>query len=174
MDDGQRQNSFEALLAEHRKIVFKVAATFAREAEDREDLAQEIVVQLWRSFDRYDEGRSKFSTWMYRIALNVAISQLRRNRGSLVGDTESLDDHHLERIANKPANEADERVAALRSLIDRLDALSRALMLLYLEERGYTEIAEILGITETNVATKINRLKQKLRLMAAEAGMKGA
>jgi RNA polymerase sigma factor (sigma-70 family) len=174
MNEGQDQQRFEALLSEHRKIIFKLVATFARDVEDRKDLAQEVIVQLWRSFGQYDERRAKFSTWLYRIALNVAISQVRRERRSVASRAEPLEEHHLERIASvEPDRDDDERVVELWAFIDQLDALNRALMLLYLEDRSYAEIGEILGISETNVATKINRIKQKLRRSVVAAEIKG-
>ncbi|MGH8427666.1 MAG: RNA polymerase sigma factor [Gammaproteobacteria bacterium] len=163
MTGKQHQRHFAALLHEHRKIVFKVAAIYARGTEDRRDLEQEICVQLWRSFGSYDKTRGKFSTWMYRVALNVAISQARRWHRTGADRFEPLEDHHLDTIGDEPINEPDERLQALYAFIGRLDALNRALILLYLEERSYSEIAEILGISETNVATKINRVKQTLR-----------
>jgi RNA polymerase sigma-70 factor, ECF subfamily len=159
---GTARDRFQALLAQHEKIVFKVAGMYCRNAEDRRDLSQEICVQAWRSFGSYDPARS-FSTWMYRLALNVAISQARsaglRDRHAVPLDEQAHD------IADDNAmpHESDERVRALHAFIDRLGVLDRALMLLYLEERSYREIAEVLGITETNVATKINRLKQRIR-----------
>ncbi len=153
---------FQTLLERHQKIVFKVASTYCRHAEDRRDLAQEISAQLWRAFPRYDEARS-FSTWMYRIALNVAISFARR-AGHRRMQSLPLDDG-LAGPGDDPAarEERDDRVAALRRFIDQLDDLNRALLLLYLEEHTYREIAEVLGISETNVATKISRLKQRIR-----------
>ncbi len=163
MTGKQHQQRFTELLHEHRKIIFKVAAIYARGAEDRHDLEQEICTQLWRSFGRYDEARGKFSTWMYRIALNVAISQARRKRRSEPDRFEPLEDHHLETIGGEPTEEPDERLQTLYAFIGRLDTLNRALILLYLEDKSYAEIAEILGISETNVATKLNRIKQKLR-----------
>jgi RNA polymerase sigma factor (sigma-70 family) len=164
MTNKQNQHRFEGLLREHRKIIFKVVAIYAGKAADRNDLEQEICVQLWRSFASYDEGRARFSTWMYRIALNVAISKLRRDRKSLAGRIESLDDVHLETIASdEPISEENDRLEMLYALIGRLDPLNRAVILLYLEDRTYADIADILGISETNVATKINRIKQKLR-----------
>ena len=161
------QDSFQALLGQHEKIAFKVAAMYCRNAEDRRDLAQEICVQAWRSFGSYDATRS-FSTWMYRIALNVGIS-FARNAGHRQRHTVALDEDALE-VADNYAmvHEPDERVRALHAFIDQLDVLNRALMLLYLEDRSYRDIAEVLGISETNVATKINRLKQRIR-----TGMKG-
>ncbi|HKR77369.1 MAG TPA: sigma-70 family RNA polymerase sigma factor [Rhodanobacter sp.] len=167
------QQRFEALWREHRGIVLKVAGVYARNAEERIDLAQEIGAQLWRSFASYDERRAKFSTWLYRIALNVAISQLRRTNGE-AGRLEPLDEWHLQTIAGEPLPEPDERVAALQAFIGELDALNRALILLYLEDRSYAEIAEVLGISATNVATKINRIKQKLRGQMTAAVPTGA
>ncbi|MFC5580822.1 RNA polymerase sigma factor [Rhodanobacter terrae] len=164
MTARQHQQRFESLLHEHRGIVFKVACLYSRSATDREDLVQEISVQLWRSFGGYDEARAKFSTWMYRIALNVAISQARRERWSEASRFEPLEAHHLETVGGgEPIAEPDERLQAMYTFIGQLDPLNRALILLYLEDRSYTEIAEILGISETNVATKISRIKQKMR-----------
>jgi RNA polymerase sigma-70 factor, ECF subfamily len=156
-----RRAHFGELLEQHRGIVFKVANTYAFNAEDRADLAQEIAAQLWRAFPGYDSERP-FPTWMYRIALNVAISQVRttahRSRHSVQLDEEMHD------IAdeNGADHEADQQVRALHRFIAQLDRLSRALLLLYLEDHSYRQIAEILGISETNVATKISRLKQRI------------
>ena len=169
MTGRQHQQRFESLLHEHRRIVFKVAGLYSRSAADRNDLAQEISAQLWRSFGGYDPARAKFSTWMYRIALNVAISQARR--WPEADRFEPLDAHHLETVGGgEPIAEQDERLTALYAFIGQLDPLNRALILLYLEDRSYTEMAEILGLSETNVATKISRIKQKLRgqMTAAE------
>lgn len=174
------QRDFERRLKEHGGIVSKVAGLYARGAHDRDDLVQEICAQAWRSFARFDERRAKFSTWMYRVALNVAISHLRSAQRSGAEHLEPLDDVHLETVAGVDAAqhdalEHDERLATLRAFIAQLDALNRALVLLYLEDRSYAEIAEVLGISETNVATKLNRIKQKLRgqmTVAATGGTK--
>jgi RNA polymerase sigma factor (sigma-70 family) len=164
MTAQQLQQRFESLLHEHRRIVFKVAALYSRSTADRDDLMQEISAQLWRSFADYDEARAKFSTWMYRIALNVAISQARRERWSEAYRFVPLERHHLETVGGgEPIHEQDERLQVLYAFIGQLDPLNRALILLYLEDRSYGEIADVLGISETNVATKINRIKQKLR-----------
>ncbi len=159
---ADRRELFGELIQRHRRIVFKVANTYAWQADDRDELAQEIAAQLWRAFPGYDAQRS-FSTWMYRIALNVAISQVRsanhRRRHALPLDETLHDtaDH------NGTDHEADHQVRALHRFIAQQDPLHRALLLLYLEERSYRDIADILGITETNVATKISRLKQRIR-----------
>ncbi|MGH2392562.1 MAG: RNA polymerase sigma factor [Candidatus Limnocylindria bacterium] len=155
------QARFQVLLEQNRGIVLKVANTYCRHAEDRRDLAQEICAQLWRAYPGYDETRS-FSTWMYRIALNVAISHL-RSAGHRNRHVASLDEDALAAIPDPAPHEPDDRTRTLYRVIDRLDDLNRALMLLYLEDRSYREIAEVLGISETNVATKLNRLKQRIR-----------
>ncbi|MEW5834950.1 MAG: sigma-70 family RNA polymerase sigma factor [Pseudomonadota bacterium] len=165
---------FQRLLHEHRGIVLKVAASYAPHAEDRRDLAQEIALQAWRSFGRYDPARAKFSTWLYRVALNVAISHLRRGEAAWSTKLESLDARQLDTVAGEPVPEPDERIAELHAFIARLDPLNRALIVLYLDERSYAEIAEILGISETNVATKISRVKQTLRGRMAAVAPTGA
>jgi RNA polymerase sigma factor (sigma-70 family) len=152
---------FAALLDAHRRMVFKVANTYARPA-DREDLAQEIAIQLWRAFPGYDSSRP-FSTWLYRIALNVGISHLRsltvRERHTVPLEL----DLHETADAQAPEPGDDEAPRMLRQFIAQLDALNRALLLLYLEERSHGEIADILGISPTNVSTKINRLKERVQ-----------
>jgi len=168
----QDQQRFLSLLHEHRGIVFKVAGLYSRTPADHDDLVQEIRAQLWRSFARYDAARAKFSTWMYRVALNVAISQARR-----WGDAERLEPlqaHHLDTIGGEPVAEPDERLLALHAFIGQLDPLNRALILLYLEDRSYAEMAGILGISETLVATRISRIKQTLRRRMGAAPTTGA
>ena len=166
------QRQFEALLQAHRGIVFKVASVYARGREDRNDLAQEIAVQLWRSFASFDAARARFSTWMYRVALNVAISHVRQ--AARDERLEPLDAGHLELPGETDVAQPDERLAALYAFIGQLDPLNRALILLYLEDRSYADIAQVLGISETNVATKIGRIKQRLRGQKAPAATPGA
>ena len=138
MTGAPHQLRFEALLEQHRRIIFKIASVYARGAEDRRDLAQDIATQLWRAFPSYDEHRARFSTWMYRIALNVAISHARR--GVRTGQLEPLEDHHVDRLADHlgadAPGEPDDRLRALYAFIGELDPLSRALVVLYLEERS--------------------------------------
>jgi RNA polymerase sigma factor (sigma-70 family) len=157
-----RQQRFEALLREHRRIVFHVARMYAGHSDERHDLVQEICSQLWRAFPRYDDSR-RFSTWMYRIALNTGITHLRQ-AGARAARFEPLSDELLEATPDDAAQADDaERLAELDARIAQLGPLDRALILLYLEDRPYAEIAEVLGISETNVATKIGRIKQRFR-----------
>jgi RNA polymerase sigma-70 factor (ECF subfamily) len=157
----RQQERFSALLDQHKKILYKVASSYCRNPADRPDLMQEIVVQLWRSFGRYDESL-RFSTWMYRIALNVAIS-FYRSESRRTRDTVPAEESILEIAAVEEASEIEENLQLLHRLIAQLDALDRALVLLYLDGHRYDTIAEILGISETNVGTKISRIKQRLR-----------
>ena len=152
-------------MEEHKKILYKVCHSYCRNPGDRDDLAQEIIVQLWRSFRSFDQ-RVRFSTWMYRIALNVAISFYRREsvrtRYVVPGS------EHLLEAVDQTANRSEE-VQVLYQWIEGLDPLHKALVILYLDGNNYQEIADVLGISQTNVATKINRLKETLR---QEAGVK--
>jgi RNA polymerase sigma-70 factor (ECF subfamily) len=153
---------FLALFQDHRAILYKVAFGYCRNREDRVDLIQEIAIQLWRAFGRYD-GRVKFSTWAYRVAMNVAISHF-RGEGRRIRDTLPFDELAYELAAEDPqVGEAGDNMRVLRRLIDGLDELNRALVLLYLEGHTSEEIAEIVGISPGNVTTRINRVKNELQ-----------
>ncbi|MDI1253942.1 sigma-70 family RNA polymerase sigma factor [Thermomonas sp.] len=163
MNASESHRTFSELLQRHAGIVFKVANTYARGNDDRADLAQEIAAQLWRAWPKYDSTRN-VTTWMYRIALNVAISHVRSNSVRLRHDAIPLDDD-LHDIAdgNAADPETEQHLRLLQQFIARQEPLDRALLLLYLEERNQSEIADILGISESNVSTKIGRLKQRIR-----------
>ncbi|WP_256645421.1 RNA polymerase sigma factor [Thermomonas paludicola] len=163
MTENGAHACFSKLLQQHGGIVFKVANTYARGNEDRADLAQEIAAQLWRAWPTYDPARS-VTTWMYRIALNVAISHVRSTHVRLRHDAVPLDDSLHDMADGNAANhETEQHLRLLQQFIARQPPLDRALLLLYLEERNQREIAEILGISESNVSTKIGRLKQRIR-----------
>jgi len=157
-----RRDEFLRLLDEHKGILFKVASAYSRNALDREDLIQEIVLQVWSSFGRYDRTR-RFSTWMYRVAINVAISfsrrEARRPRTGAAAEQAILE------IVVDAAESAglEDELGVLRQCINQLDELDRALVILYLDGNRHETIAEILGISETNVGTKISRIKERIR-----------
>ena len=153
------QERFQTLVEEHKKILYKVCNSYCKDRDARDDLAQEIVMQLWRSFDKFNQG-SRFSTWMYRIALNVAISFYRRENTRtryVISDEE-----HILEAADDTSNQPED-IRLLYEFLEGLDPLNKALVLLYLDGNNYQEIAEVLGISETNVATKISRLKSKMK-----------
>jgi RNA polymerase sigma-70 factor (ECF subfamily) len=162
MSKATAQDRFLTLLDEHKRILFKIANAYGRGPADREDLVQEMVLQLWRSFLRFDE-HCRFSTWMYRVALNVAISFCRQeSRRPRIRPLEGA----LDVAAPPPERQDDLRL--LEEFIARLDELDRALVLLYLDGNRYDTIAEVLGISETNVGTRLGRIKDKLRRMGAD------
>lgn len=145
----------ESILAENVGIVIKVANSFASNAEDRNDLIQEIRLQIVRAAPRFDASR-RASTWVYRVALNTAISWRRKSdRWSPVEI--SWDDVPAEEP--EPLSEAQ---WLLRELISKLDPMNRSLLILHLDDRSHAEIGEILGISTANVATKLTRIRQQL------------
>jgi RNA polymerase sigma-70 factor (ECF subfamily) len=156
------------LVQAHRGLLYKVTRAYGYSAADRDDLAQEVIAQLWRAHPRYDP-RLKFSTWMYRIALNVAISWRRRERARtqhLVPAGEEI----LENVRELDAALDGEDLSLLYEAIGRFEELDRALLLLYLDGQPHQEIGEVLGMTTTNVATRIGRLKERLREVFRAAG----
>lgn len=152
---------FRAVIESNKGIIYKVARAYCKNNDDRKDLIQEITIQVWRSFDTYRE-QYKRSTWMYRIALNVAISFYRKNarrQNIALPYEESL----ILEIPNEEMPDAEHDYTLLQRCIAELKELDKALMVLYLEEHSHKEIAEIMGISETNVSTKIGRIKEKLK-----------
>jgi RNA polymerase sigma-70 factor (ECF subfamily) len=158
----REQQDFETRLAEHRGILYKLANAYCPAGEDRDDLVQEFLLQLWRSFPSYDRER-RFSTWMYRVALNTAISFARSARMRTTRTVALDESPEVERVAAVVPATEDARIGELYRVLHGLPELDRALVLLYLEEKSYREIAEILGISETNVGTRLGRLKQAMR-----------
>jgi RNA polymerase sigma factor (sigma-70 family) len=163
MDPTHNEKAFLQLIQDNKGILFKISNSYCRSKDDREDLMQEIIYQLWKAGGTFDVNR-RFSTWMYRIALNVAISFYRKQtrsgiRLALGGEL------HLMELEDRPDGDeaSGERIALLQQCIGELGQFDKALMILYLEEKSYREIADILGITETNVATKISRIKGRLK-----------
>ncbi len=149
------------MIETHKGILYKVANAYCNDSEDRKDLVQEMVLQLWRSFDQYNNA-FKFSTWVYRVALNVAISFYRKeSRRKKVVYPISIELQGIAAAAVPPDDAAN--LAILHQFIAGLKEVDKALMLLYLDETSYSEIAGIMGISQTNVATKIGRIKQRLK-----------
>ncbi|MFT3826647.1 MAG: RNA polymerase sigma factor [Chitinophagaceae bacterium] len=161
MNPSPDKAAFLQLIQENKAILFKISNSYCHNEQDREDLVQEIIFQLWKSGHSFQSER-RFTTWMYRVALNVAISFYRKK--SRTTPTLSLTEHVMEIEDHANGNDSiEENLRLLQQFIHELPELDRALMLLYLEEKSYSEIAEILGISETNVATKISRIKGRLK-----------
>ena len=154
-------NKFLEMLENHKGIIYKIVNSYCKDEEDRKDLSQEIIVQLWKSFDKYD-NKFKYSTWIYRIALNVSISFYRKEkRRSEI--SYPLPENLFSVQGNDDIEEKNYLNKLLKDFIAELKELDRALIILYLDEKSHKEIAEILGLTETNVATKISRIKKLLK-----------
>jgi len=155
------EERFILLLREKKNIIYKICNSYCKSSEDRKDLAQEIIIQLWKSLHKYND-EYKMSTWVYAIALNVAMRFYRDKKRSkeIFSGTDGL----VEIIEDTALREEQEtKLQLLYQFINKLDELNKALMILYLDNNSYNEIGKILGITETNVATKINRIKQKMK-----------
>lgn len=156
----ENKKAFEKVIQANQGIIFKVVNTYCARPDDRDDLAQEIMLQLWKSFGKYDT-KYKISTWMYRVALNVAISFYRKNQ--VWQNLHTPVQETMPHPAEEDSESHEQQLALLDQFIQELKELDKALMLLYLEKKGQQEIAEILGISVANVSTKIVRIKEKLK-----------
>ena len=161
METRQLEKDFLDMIAAHKRIVYKVCYIYAKDQDDLNDLFQETVLNLWKSFPRY-RGDSKLTTWVYRIAMNTCITFLRRSnaRPQTIPLTKDLTSHFAAEEGSA------DQLRELYKLINQLGKLERALILLWLEERSYQEMADILGISKNNVAVKLNRTKEKLKKMS--------
>ena len=147
------------MIREHEGIIYKISRVYFDQEEDQKDLYQEIVYQLWRSYESFD-NRSKWSTWMYRVALNTAISFLKKDKSKVKKvSSEGLDNFKMEPF--DPVME--ERIEWLYKSIQGLSVVEKGIILLYLEGKRHEEIASITGFSTTNVGTRISRIKEKLK-----------
>jgi len=151
----QNKKEFSKLIEQNQRIIHKITSIYATSYEDREDLFQEICLQLWKSYSNFKK-ESKFSTWVYRIGINTAISNLRKAKKDY--PFEPLKATHLK---VEPIDD-DEKSKLLHTSISTLNRIDKAIILLWLEEKNYEEIASIMGITKTNVSVKLVRIKKKL------------
>lgn len=160
MDKQEQQHFFESIIEQHKGILFKVARAYCPDEEDRQDLIQEMMIQIWQSIHKYND-QYKISTWLYRISLNVAISFYRKSSTRAQKYTELNEQMVDALIEDKSDNEI--HLNLLEQFISELKEIDKALMILYLEDKSHTEIAEILGMSVSNVGTKIGRIKDKLK-----------
>lgn len=155
-----RESEFLELLEKNQNLVHKVCRIYTNDLDSHRDLFQEICIQLWKSYGKF-RGDAKFTTWMYRVALNTALTLRRKN---------AKHHHHadvndwVERLAYSPYDPAEaEQIKLMYHAISQLPEVEKALVFLYLEDKNYTEISSLLGITEVNARVKINRIKNKLK-----------
>jgi RNA polymerase sigma-70 factor (ECF subfamily) len=155
-----RTEAFLSVMEAHKGILYKVAHSYCRDEEDRRDLVQEIILQVWKSFDQYDPAY-RYSTWIYRIALNVAISFYRKTKSRQERAQQYREEIVYLGEAQLSEREQEQQVL-LDHLIRELPELDRAILLLYLDQASQREIAAVMGISETNVSTRISRIKKNL------------
>ena len=154
-----KENEFIRIIKRNEGVIFKITTIYTDNKEDQQDLYQDIVYQLWKSFDSF-RNESKFSTWMYRIALNTALTRIKKTKRR--GHSVAMDKVVLEQTEHYDI-EFEEQLKKLYTQIHRLDILEKGLMLLLLEGKKYKEIAEITGLSSSNVGTRISRIKNKLK-----------
>ena len=158
--DKELEHSFVEQLQKHQNIVHKVCRLYSNNQDAHNDLFQEITIQLWRAYPKF-RGDSKFSTWMYRVGLNTAITLYRKSKRSI--KTSDFDAYQFKIKAEKYDSTEEEQLKLLYQAVHQLNDIEKALVLLYLEDKDYREISETLGITEVNARVKMNRVKKKLK-----------
>ncbi|UII30272.1 RNA polymerase sigma factor [Fulvivirga ulvae] len=149
------EKEFLDQIDQHQNIVHKVCRMYTDNKDDHEDLFQEVLLQLWQAYPRF-KGDSKLTTWMYRVALYTAISRRKKKQRII---SEGIDSTAYEYYENQDPY----RYENLRMAIETLSETDKALVILYLDEKPYKEIADIMGLTETNVGVRLNRIKKKLK-----------
>ena len=151
-----KEKDFLDLINRHKGILHKICYSYSNTQEEYEDLMQEVLLQLWRSKERF-KGQSSYSTWMYKVALFTALAQVKRKKPNVVSEIEDYQQKA------ESSNELTDELEVLNLAIKSLPEADRAVLILYLEEKSYREMSEILGLTESNIGVKLNRIKEKLR-----------
>lgn len=163
MQSREAEKAFENLIREHEGLLHKVCRIYASTAADRQDLFQEMVIQLWKAFPKF-RGEAKLSTWLYRVAINTAITGLRRKKDLIT----SYEPENLPHQSEDETGAAEEeRLQQLYKAIAQLNEVEKALVMLYLEDRSYDEMEDILGISSGTLRVKMNRVKEKLRQLTS-------
>lgn len=160
MENSNQHQTFEHLLKAHELLVWKICRLYGKTEDDRQDLFQDIVIQLWKAYPKF-RGDAKFSTWLYRIGLNVAITQFRKFKSRIYAtDIESL---NIAIADDTYSMVKEEQSQELYAAIEKLNDIEKAIVMLYLDDKTYDEMEEILGISNGNLRVKMNRIKEKLR-----------
>lgn len=154
-----KEHEFAQVIKDNEGLIFKITTIYTDNEQDQKDLFQDIVYQLWKSYDSF-RNEAKISTWMYRVGMNTAINQLKKRKR--MPHSVSIDQLVLKQTENYD-DEFEQRLKILYKHIRLLNVLEKGIMLLLLEGKKYEEIAEITGFTPSNVGTRISRIKQKLK-----------
>ncbi|MBD0333622.1 MAG: sigma-70 family RNA polymerase sigma factor [Chitinophagaceae bacterium] len=159
MQKHEAEKQFEKYIRENELLIWKVCRIYAYSEADKQDLFQEIVIQLWKAYPKF-KGQSKFSTWLYRIAINTAITGLRKQKDFIDSYEPATLPQHTE---DNTSFEEEEQLKLLYRAIELLNQVEKAIVMLYMEDKTYEEMEEILGISQGNLRVKMNRIKDKLR-----------
>ena len=154
------EHQFVSNLEKHQNIVHKICRMYTNDKESHNDLFQEITIQLWKAYPKF-RGDSKFSTWMYRVALNTAITLYRKSKREI--RTQDFDDVSFKIKAQEYNDETEQQLKLMYKAVKQLNDIDKALVFLYLEDQSYREISETLGISEVNARVKMNRIKTALK-----------
>lgn len=155
----KKKETFIKAIKDNERLILKIASVYTNNTDDKADLVQEIIYQLWKSFDTFQQQAS-LSTWLYRVALNVAIYQLKISKKRV--ETIPIDEQLLN-YQEEDTSAIDQKWELFRQQIEALNLLDKAIIMLYLDNKSHEEIAEIVGISTSNVGTKMQRIKEKLR-----------
>lgn len=158
MQKQEAEKQFEKHIKEYEGLIYKICRVYAYHTADRQDLFQEIVIQLWKAFPNF-RGQSKFSTWLYRVGINTAITGLRKQKNF-------IDSYEPATLPHRPEENTtvyEEQWQLLDEAIGRLNDVEKALVMLYMEDKSYAEMEDILGISQGALRVKMNRIKDKLR-----------
>lgn len=156
------EHKFVKELEDNQNIVHKVCTLYTNDRDAHKDLFQEITIQLWKAYPKF-RGEAKFSTWMYRVALNTAITLYRKSKKRI--DTQDYESVIFKIKADEYDDTEEQQLKLMYKAVRQLGDIDKALVFMYLEDKNYTEISETLGITEVNARVKINRIKTKLRTL---------
>lgn len=155
----EKKDTFIIAVKEHEKLIFRIASFYTDCKDDRDDLVQEIIYNLWKSFETFKQ-RSSLTTWIYRVAMNVSIVHLKQKKKR--GVSVAIDPQVLN-FSESSYDDYEEKLQVLQNLIKDLNLYDKGILMLYLESKSHTEIADIIGISKSNVGTKLSRIKEKLR-----------
>jgi len=161
------ETAFLKLVSQHKGILYKASRIYADSAEDREDLQQEILIQLWKSYQNF-KGNSEFSTWMYRVAINTAITYLKKEKQRTNNQADVPDHFEVQQEDYNPAK--DKQLEAFYNAVQELKALEKAVIFYFMEGMSHKEIGDNLGLSEGNARVKLNRTKEKIQQIIKKSG----